>query len=149
MTPSPDDLLAPWAPFENVTTFCLMDWTYLHDLLNARSVNDLMHDVLLQGDFSTTHLEGFSAQQEFDRMDRHQTTSSNAPTLPIDSSSQLMLQYCVISIPRQPARVTVLGGMTGINAIILPWTNTHVWLFWKPVPDCDGGWPAPPTAGKH
>ncbi|KAJ3990916.1 hypothetical protein F5050DRAFT_1549334, partial [Lentinula boryana] len=61
----------PWEPFRNVTTYRLMDWSYAHNSINATSLNGLVRDVILQGNFSTAHLEGFSAQAELDRMDRH------------------------------------------------------------------------------
>lgn len=57
-----------------------MGWTYGHDLLNAKLVNDLVHNVLLQDDLSVAYLEGLSAQQEFDRMDQHGNISSGAPS---------------------------------------------------------------------
>ncbi|KAJ3752157.1 hypothetical protein EV360DRAFT_75607 [Lentinula raphanica] len=78
----------PWEPFRNVTTYRLMDWSYAHNSINATSLNGLVHDVILQDDFSTEHLEGFSAQAELERMDRHLSTAT-----PISEQSESALPF--------------------------------------------------------
>ncbi|KAJ3753135.1 hypothetical protein EV360DRAFT_74757, partial [Lentinula raphanica] len=88
--PSEDscDGTTPWEPFRNVTTYCLMDWSYAHNSINATSLNGLVHNVILQDDFSTEHLEGFSAQAELDRMDRYLSTA-----MPISEQSESALPF--------------------------------------------------------
>ncbi|KAJ3716383.1 hypothetical protein C8R42DRAFT_697896 [Lentinula raphanica] len=65
-----------------------MDWSYAHNSINATSLNGLVHNVILQDDFSTEHLEGFSAQAELDRMDRHLSTAT-----PISEQSESALPF--------------------------------------------------------
>ncbi|KAE9389208.1 hypothetical protein BT96DRAFT_1025149 [Gymnopus androsaceus JB14] len=97
-SPPPDNLPSPdpWAPFQNVTTFRLMDWTYTHDSLSAKSIDNLVHNVILQEDFDVSHLTGFSAQREFNRMDHHENpppVASSSTPAPVSTSSASKLPF--------------------------------------------------------
>ncbi|KAJ3551292.1 hypothetical protein NM688_g4788 [Phlebia brevispora] len=59
-----------FAPFLNATTFQLMSWFYSGSSVKSLGELDrLVHDVLLADDFNVTHLHGFSAARESQRLD--------------------------------------------------------------------------------
>lgn len=59
-----------FTPFQNATTFRLMDWFY--GGTSSKSIADLdslVNNVILAEDFNTSHLADFSAKRELDRLD--------------------------------------------------------------------------------
>ena len=74
----------PFAPFQNASTFRLMDWFYRSSIKKSNAeLNELIRSVILAPDFNPKDLIGFDASKEHARMDKYresQTDSPNDPT---------------------------------------------------------------------
>ncbi|KAI0055068.1 hypothetical protein BV25DRAFT_1922121 [Artomyces pyxidatus] len=69
--PSDANVTPTWAPFHNMSIFCLMNWMWSGS--SSKSITELdrlVHEVLLAPDFRTEDLEGFDAKRETDRLDK-------------------------------------------------------------------------------
>ncbi|KAG6824734.1 hypothetical protein H0H92_005989 [Tricholoma furcatifolium] len=102
-TPSPSNI---FAPFLNVTIFRLMNWFYQSTTKTLADLDNLVHQVILQPDFSTRDLDGFSASRESKRLEEHtlsQSTShsnhSNSPPLPYSTSDNWKTTIVDVPLP--------------------------------------------------
>ncbi|OBZ77444.1 hypothetical protein A0H81_01956 [Grifola frondosa] len=83
----------PFAPFENITTFRMMNWQY--NDLNTKSQANLMSiiDIMQEPDFDPAHLRNFSVTCELARLDAYGKTCSpfSADDGWLDGSVQIRL----------------------------------------------------------
>ena len=73
-----------YLPFKNLSVFRMMKWFYDASMTKSlKSLNSLVHDVLLAPGFSLDHLDGFDAAKEAKRLDDYQLerqeTSDSGP----------------------------------------------------------------------
>ncbi len=59
-----------WSPFTNPTIFRLFRWYYSSEKKTLEDLDRLVHDVILQGDFSVSHCEDVSAAREARHLDK-------------------------------------------------------------------------------
>ena len=70
-----------FAPFQNASTFRLMDWFYRPSLTKSIvEVNALVKNIILAPDFNPKDLVGFDAAEENARMDNYRIDPSDIPT---------------------------------------------------------------------
>lgn len=65
----PSESSNPFAPYLNATVYRLMNWFYQTGAKTLNDLDSLVHDVILAPDFSSDHLDDFSASSEVKRLD--------------------------------------------------------------------------------
>lgn len=59
----------PYTPFKNWTTFKIVDWHYSGSTTKSAGELDRLVDIIRSDEFDKSHLEGFRASREFERLD--------------------------------------------------------------------------------
>ncbi|KAG6831420.1 hypothetical protein H0H92_010633 [Tricholoma furcatifolium] len=96
-----------FAPFLNATVFRLMNWFYQSTTKTLADLDNLVHDVILQPDFSIHDLEGFSASRESKRLEKdtipqsHSITSTDKslPELPYSTTDNWRTTNIEVPLP--------------------------------------------------
>ncbi|KAG6808360.1 hypothetical protein H0H92_004378, partial [Tricholoma furcatifolium] len=97
-----------FAPFLNATVFRLMNWFYQSTTKTLSDLDSLVHDVILQPDFSTHDLEGFSASRESKRLENDtasQSTYTDNPLPDLPYSTTDNWKTTIVEVPLPLVRV--------------------------------------------
>ncbi|PPQ93473.1 hypothetical protein CVT25_008490 [Psilocybe cyanescens] len=138
-----------YAPFLNVSVFCLMHWFYLGSNLKLVTELDcLVKEVILAEDFDLAHLKGFSTDKELGRLDDQTEGSSpfaqenrwKKSTIKLALPSENMQHSSenaapVLEIPNvyhHSLVETIVSAFKDKNAQTFHYTPFH--QFWKPTP---------------
>ncbi|KAJ7588691.1 hypothetical protein C8J56DRAFT_785328, partial [Mycena floridula] len=68
-----------WAPFENVTTFRIIDWSYNGGGNSLAGLDQLVHKVILAPDFDAAHLENFNSKRALETLKKYSASGSQQP----------------------------------------------------------------------
>ncbi|KAG6808398.1 hypothetical protein H0H92_004278 [Tricholoma furcatifolium] len=94
-----------FAPFLNATVFRLMNWFYQSTTKTLADLDNLVHDVILQPDFSIHDLEGFSASRESKRLEKdtmphsHSHSTSTDNELPYSTTDNWRTTVIEVPLP--------------------------------------------------